>query len=265
MTVSRVRRRNYGRNHAYYLATDKGEVKLDGVTSLLSDGLPKPALINWASKVTAEYAINNWDDLAAMPAATRLEDLKGAKYRDVDQAAKKGTEIHDLAEKLLNGFEVEVPDPIRLHVENAARFLDEYQIDPILSETTVFNDDPDAMYAGTMDMLVTSTLPEFAGLNILADWKTSRSGIYDEAALQLSAYRNAKYYVLDNIEIPMPKVNLTWGVWIRSDGYDVYELDTGATTYRFFQHIATVARRARALKEEPLKSAALAHPMAVAS
>lgn len=258
-TTSRVRRRNFGRNHAYYLTMPDGsEVKLDGVTSLIGDGLPKPALMNWAGNITAEKAVDNWDRLSQLPYSERLKWLKGARFEDRDTAAAKGTLIHDLAERLAHGDEVEVPDEVRGHVDSAVRFLDDYQIEPILTETTVCHST--AMYAGTLDMVVRSGRPEHAGKVILADWKTSRSGIYDEAAIQESAYRWAEFYQgPDGLDHPMEELGITdtWGVWIRSDGYDVYPLDAGEQTFRFFQYIATVARRARALKEAPLKGAAL--------
>ncbi|MBK0297501.1 hypothetical protein IAE22_37365, partial [Bacillus sp. S34] len=41
---SRVRRRNYGKNHAYYITKPDGtESKLDGVTTLIGDGMRKKA------------------------------------------------------------------------------------------------------------------------------------------------------------------------------------------------------------------------------
>jgi hypothetical protein len=256
---SRVRRRNFGKNHAYYLTQEDGtEIKLDGVTSLLGDGLPKPALINWAGNVTAAYAVDHWDELTAKATSVRLKELQGAKYADRDLAAAKGSLVHDLAEKLIAGEEVPVPDDVAGHVESAVAFLNDYKIRPILTETTVFN--VQRHYAGTLDMVVTSDLPEHAGKVILADWKTSRSGIYDEAALQLSAYGNAECYIdAQGVEQPMAALGVTdhWGVWIRPDGYDVYPLDRSESTFLFFQYIATVARRARRLKEEPLKGAAL--------
>jgi hypothetical protein len=257
--TSKVRRRNFGKNHAYYLTGEDGvERKLDGVTSLLSDGLPKPALINWAGNVTAEYAVDHKDELAAMSPSQMLKVLKGAKYADRDLAAAKGSLVHDIAEHIIAGEEVDVPDDVRGHVESAVKFLDDYQIRPLLTETTVFH--TKAMYGGTLDMVVTSDLPQFKDRVILADWKTSRSGIYDEAALQLSAYRNAEFYQdAEGVDHAMSELGITdaWGVWIRSDGYDVYELDTGDEAFKFFQYIATVARRARALKESPLKGQAL--------
>lgn len=261
---SRVRRRNYGKNHAYYMTMPDGtEIKLDGVTSLLGDGLPKPALINWAGNVTAAYAVNHWDELAEKPVAARLKELEGAKYADRDTAAAKGTLVHSLAEKIIAGDEVEVPEEVAGHVESAVKFLDEFQVEPILTETTVWNEK--GFYAGTLDMVFRSRLPKYAGLVVLGDWKTSRSGIYDEAALQLCAYGNADYYVgADGLDHPMAELGVTdhWGVWIRSDGYDVYPLDRSEQVFRTFQYISSVARRARAMKEQPLKFEALERPVA---
>ena len=53
MTAPKLTRRNYGKGHSYYL---DGE-KIPGVTSVLGDGLAKPALINWAAKTVAGYAV----------------------------------------------------------------------------------------------------------------------------------------------------------------------------------------------------------------
>jgi len=261
--TSRLRRRNYGKNHAYYLTrTDGVEVKLDGVTSLIGDGLAKPALVNWAGNITAEKAVDQWDELSELPVSVRLERLKKVRFEDRDAAAAKGTQVHELAEKLIAGEQIEVPEEIAGHVESAVRFLDEFRIRPIITETSVCNES--LFYGGTLDMVVTSDLPEYAGKVILADWKTSRSGIYDEAALQLSAYRHSDFYSgSDGLDHPMSELGITdtWGVWIRSDGYDVYPLDTSEDTFKFFNFVATVARRARALKEAPLKGSPLERPV----
>ena len=60
MTVKRI---NSGSGHRY---EDDGR-KLDGVTTLISAGLPKPALTWWAAGTTANYAVDHWDELAARP------------------------------------------------------------------------------------------------------------------------------------------------------------------------------------------------------
>lgn len=260
---SRLRRRDYGKNHVYYLMMPDGtERKLDGVTTLLNDGLPKPALMNWAGNITAEKMVDNWDMLAGLPISKRIEWGKKARFDDRDTAGAKGTLIHKLAEHIIQGEEVEVPDEVRGHVESAVRFMDEYRIHPLLTETSVAHSAYG--YGGTLDMVFTSDLPAHAGKVILGDWKTSRSGIYDEAALQLSAYKNAEFYLgPDGVDHLMTGLGITdsWGVWIRSDGYDVYPLDTGDDTFLFFRYISTVARRARALRDDSLKGAPLTRPV----
>jgi hypothetical protein len=239
---SRVVRRNYGKGHGYQI----DGVKADGVTTLLGDGLSKPALINWAANTTANYAVDHWDELSELPASKKLDTLKGARYADVDQAAKRGTEVHEIAEQLLHGREVPVPDELAPHVNSAVRFLDEWKIRPILTETVVYS--LRGRYAGTLDMVVTSDL--LPGRVILADWKTSRSGIYGEAALQLSAYANADFYVDEaGVDQPVESLGITdhWGIWIRPDGYDVLPLDASEETFKFFQYISVVARRSKGL------------------
>ncbi|HLA14634.1 MAG TPA: hypothetical protein VJZ25_06380 [Gemmatimonadaceae bacterium] len=250
---SRVKRRNYGKGHGYTI----DGVKADGVTTLIGEGIPKPALINWAANTTAGYAVDHWDELGELPVSKRLDVLKGARYADVDQAAQKGTAVHELAERILHGEEVQVPDELAPYVNNAVRFLDEWKIRPILSETVVYS--LRGKYAGTLDMVVTSDL--LPGKVILADWKTSRSGIYGEAALQLSAYANSDFYVDANgVDQPTSALGITdhWGIWVRPDGYDVLPLDNSAETFRTFQYAATVARRARGLME--LRGSALVRP-----
>ncbi|AYG02400.1 hypothetical protein [Gryllotalpicola protaetiae] len=240
---SPLRRRNFGKNHAYYLRRDDGtEVKLDGVTTLLSNGIPKPALVNWAGNVTAEYAVDNWEDLALLAPSARLKVLKGAKDADRDAAAGRGTEVHALAEKLIAGEEVPVPEELAGHVESCVRFLDTGKIRPILTETSVWH--RRALYAGTLDMVFTSDL--LPGRVILGDWKTNRSGIYPEVALQLAAYANADYYVgPDGADHEMAGLKITdhWAIWLRADGFSIYPMATSQEAYRTFQYAATVARR----------------------
>ena len=232
-----------GKGHSY---TIDGE-QADGVTTLIGDGMPKPALINWAGRVTAGYAVDHWDELAEMPVSQRLKTLEGARFADRDEAGRRGTEVHALAEKLLHGEEVDVPDEIAGHVESCVRFLDTWRPAPVLTETVVGH--RRWRYAGKLDGIA-----DFPGHGRkVFDFKTARSGIYGETALQLSAYIHAETYVDTNQdEQPMADLGVDtevgFGVWIRADGFDVYPLQIGDDTFRGFLHVATVARRARTLR-----------------
>ena len=78
------------RGHSYKLDGQP----IDGVTTLIGDGMRKKALENWAGNETAAYAVNHWDELGVLPVAARLERLKKARFEVRDTAARKGTEVH---------------------------------------------------------------------------------------------------------------------------------------------------------------------------
>ncbi len=232
--MSQFRRRDYGRGHAYYL----GDRKLDGVTTILSKGLPKPALVNWASKTAAELAVNEWDSLAELPIAERLKRIAGAPNAARDAAAVKGTRVHALADKLANGEEVEVPDELAGHVDACVKFLDEWDVQTVYTERPVYHEK--YLYAGTFDLLAM-----LGGKVWLLDFKTNKSGAFGDTAFQLAAYRNATHFEHPNGGTStMPKVEECGVVWIRSDGYDLYPYHVDASVFRQFLYIQQTARAA---------------------
>jgi len=252
--MSGIKRIDRGRGHSYMIDGRRA----DGVTTLISDGLAKPALINWAANTTAEYAVDNWADLSEKSVSERLTLLKKARYAALDEAGRRGTEVHTLAERLARGEEVEVPAAIAGHVAQAVRFLDEWQPEIIRTETVVAS--RKWGYCGTFDLVC--KLPD--GRVCLMDWKTSRSGIYGEAALQLSAYRHADVWLDDDgNERPISELGITdtMAIWIRATDYEVKPLETGETTFKIFQHIAWVARQTGKIKTDlvgaPLPTPAL--------
>ncbi len=236
----RIDKMAFGKPTHYY--EDANGKRIPGVTTILNEGLPKPALINWAANATAEAAVNRWDQLSDMGPADRLKILKAARYEDRDAAAKRGTEVHALAEKLLLGQEVTVPDELRGHVEAYVRFLDDWNPTPILTEVTVINYTHG--YAGTLDMVADFK----AGGVVLADIKTTRSGIYGETALQLAAYRYAEVYIdHDGTEKDMPDIHDTWAIWVRGDGYSVIPVNTAPSVFDDFRRVAATSRAAKRL------------------
>src|SRR5262245_53836394 len=119
-----VRRRKYGTGHAYYV----DGAKVPGVTTILKM-MPNDALIGWAGRVTAEYALDNWSDLGQMSPSARLRAMEKARFGVRDKAARRGTEVHRLGESLVAGSEVQVPDELAGHVEAYRDWLD--QIEPV--------------------------------------------------------------------------------------------------------------------------------------
>ena len=92
----RIVRKNTARGH-YYLDEQTGE-RVPGVTTIVGDGMPKPALLNWAGEATAEYAVDNWDTLAGLSYSERLKKIKGGRYEKRDAASNKGSAVHAMAE-----------------------------------------------------------------------------------------------------------------------------------------------------------------------
>lgn len=237
--------------------------RADGVTTLLGKGLPKPALLPWGIRSVAEYAADHLDLLVQMQPMGRnaiVDALKQSPYTDRDLAAKRGTEVHALAERLIKGEAVEVPDELAGHVESYLRFLDEWKPEPVLVEAVVGNRRWN--YCGTADLL--AKYPH-SDLPIWGDIKTTRSGIFGETALQLAAYRAAEVYLDGNgDEQPMdglgPVAPIGYGIWVRADGYDVVELPIDEDAFKVFCHVAYVARQTDRIKKwsgEPLPRPAL--------
>lgn len=232
-----TKRIDSGRGHWYRLDGQK----VDGVTTVLSNGIPKPALKAWGERMVATFAVNNLatlNDLVAQGEPAAAIDLaKGAPFRDTDKAARRGTEVHGLAERIIRGEEVEVPDELTGHVDSYLDFLDDFGVRARLVEVVLGN--RTHQWMGTLDLVADLN----DGLCWLIDIKTTRSGIFPETALQLSAYRNAEFYLDDDgNEQPMPKVDRVAGLWVRADGYDLVPVDAGPNTYRVFRHAQQVAR-----------------------
>lgn len=229
-----IRRINHGRGHSYTLDGQS----VDGVTSLLGDGLAKPALVNWAANTTAAYAVDYWDSLGELTPSQRLEKLKKARYEDLDTASRRGTEVHTLAEALVQGVEVDVPEPLAGHVESYVSFLDAFEPRPLLVEGVIAN--RRWRYAGTLDLVA-----ELDGEIWLLDVKTGRSGIFADTALQLALYRHAEMYLgVDSLEHPMGELGVTraGAIHVRADGYDLVPLDTGEAVFKDACHVIWVAR-----------------------
>jgi hypothetical protein len=240
--------------------------KVDGVTTVLSNGYPKPALVGWAAKTIAEFVGERLDIdpeigtvgaiqlVAALktidleqrkprfPAdgtVSRLaiiETLKGVHWRERDQAARRGTEVHGYGERLVHGEPVEVPEELDGHVQAYVKFLDEFQPEPVLVEVTVGH--RTHRWMGTLDLIA-----DINDERWLLDIKTTRSGIYPETALQLAAYRHAEFYLdPDGIEHPMIPVDRVGAIWVRADGYDLIEVDATLPTYTMYRYVQQVAR-----------------------
>jgi hypothetical protein len=236
------------------------------VTTLLGAGVPKPAIVGWGMKSVAEYAVANYRTVGAMLEAVRIKRLpgamalisdpdaiqaavdwlKGAPWRERDRKAEIGTTVHAAIEAhILDAPWPEPTEETAGHLAQFAKFIADWQPTFELAEATVYN--RAAKYAGTLDII--ATIPGRG--RALLDVKTSESGVYPEAALQLSAYRYAEFIGLpDGTEMPMPPVDGCGVLWIPGgDDPDGYELIPVVADDQVFKHFRYVIENARWMEE----------------
>lgn len=258
-----IRRVDKGRNH-WYEDEDTG-ARVPGVTSRTGDGVPKPKLINWSANATAEYAVDNWDRLAELAPSARLKELQGGRYAVTNKAKNKGTQVHKLAERLVTGEQVAIPDGLEGYVEAYVRFLDEFDVRPVLIERTVYSAQHN--YCGTFDLIAELLDPNDAEPNPeagrrqtwLLDIKTGEKGVFGETALQLAAYRYADVWIDQDqgAEYEMPQVDLCGAVHLSPDRYQLLPVEAGPMQHRQFLYAAEIAEflaHDRDLIGEPIAS-----------
>ena len=157
----------YPKSHRYKL--DGSWVP--GVTTLLGKGLPKPAIPYWAARTVAEWVADQPDlaeQIARMggrgPAVAFLKEIPWQKR---DDAAIRGTDVHALAERIVHGEEVEVPDHLAAHVTGYVEWLDAFQPVALLTERPVAS--RKWRFAGTFDAVLRFDSEPLAGMTVLAD------------------------------------------------------------------------------------------------
>jgi hypothetical protein len=152
--------------------------------------------------------------------------LKETPWQKRDNAASRGTTFHDFIERILKGEEIDVPDEQVGLVESGLAFIEDYRIEPIVTEGCVAS--REHQYAGKLDLIADSRL----GRGIF-DWKSGKR-IYASTAFQNVAYAFAEFMGENGDENPVPEVERSFGVHIRDDGYDVFELKFGPDIYAEF-------------------------------
>lgn len=229
---------------------------IPGVTTLIGGGVPKPALPYWAAKTVAEWVVDNPDELAALVAAgdryAAIKTLKGIPWERRDAAAVKGSEIHALAELIIHGHEAEVPDALLGYVDGYVKFLEEFDVQPILTEIPVAN--RRWYYAGKPDAIVTMGRGPWADEIALLDWKSS-SAVYGETSLQCAAYARAEFAQVGDDEIPLPEITRIGVVHLTESGsylYDLGDIEKAFAEFKSAAYIAKTADRRKTLIGEPM-------------
>jgi hypothetical protein len=230
-----------------------------GVTTLIGAGLPKPALMYWSAKSVAQWVADHPEDVDALRRMGRgpmVQALKEVPWQKRDDAAVRGTDIHALAEQLIHGAEVNVPEHIGGYVEACVDFLDTWKVTPLVVERPIAN--RAHWWAGTPDLF--GLLPD--GRTVLFDWKTGDSGIWPETAFQLAAYSHGEFYLADDgTEQPVPKADFCAAVWLQPGEYQVIPLKADDDTYNEFRYIARVAKAAKTAKGSKTSQGYVGFPM----
>ena len=251
MTASaapRLQRRNYGSGHGY---TWNGQ-KIPGVTTV-KGVLDKPGLVKWGARCAAATVVDEWDHLQQLSPTERGKYVEGAPDRMRNTAAVRGTRLHKLAERLLLGEELpqeEIPAELLGMAENAAKLMDAWDMEPMLTESPVGHSE--WLYAGTLDAVVKT--PRFG--NVLIDYKTRDDGRlpYSDVSLQLAAYRYADVRLREVpqvgprggarpslwVEEPMVDVDACAVISVTHDGAQLVPMRADQSVFDVFLHLLEV-------------------------
>lgn len=240
--------------------------KLLSVTTLISNGTNKPALVYWAANTTAQYAVDNADEIAALvkkdpDGARKL--LANSRFKKNERASTRGIDVHSALEQIDLGVDPDVRGEAAPYVEQYRRFMDEHRPTPQLAEATVYH--PDMNYAGTLDKIM--QFERWGDDSFIVDVKTTdkakrdRKGPpYPEVALQLVAYRRAPFvgieppvkvekhndrtYLFDpettHLE-PMPETRGAFVLVVSPYDYELVPVVTDEEVWQAFLHVKGVA------------------------
>lgn len=237
----------------FYTHPTTGERYLS-VTSVLSAGIPKPALFHWAAIESAQCAVDNIPMLVrARGEAARAEVrewIRHAAERKRDTAADLGTTIHGIVEaRLLGQPTPELTDEQAPFVEAFDRFLDAWQPEFEASELVVAH--PEHRWAGTLDAI--ARIPALDDGLLVVDWKTGKS-VYPEVSLQLAAYHRATTgWLRDGTEVVPPQSIGAAVLHIRPRelpggeelGYALRRVDVSDQHYEVFRAAQVIAEATR--------------------
>ncbi|MBT2213482.1 hypothetical protein [Actinomadura sp. NEAU-AAG7] len=223
------------RRGRYYIDTVNGG-RYPSVTTVIDAALAKPALTGWYATQTAGRAV---DQLAELSRRVRLDGPESAAAwlarapRDTSHAAAvRGSDLHDLAERHAHGEEppADLAHDVKAMLGQYERFRADWRPTIAHTEMTVLN--RTMGYGGTADAVM--SLPAYAGLPLITDYKTGRTGPHAEWAVQLAAYANGECVLKRTgdkrtkiVEEIMPAVDISRALIlrIRPDTYELHEAD----------------------------------------
>lgn len=175
--MSQTDKRKTNRRNGFYWVKDNPYVSVTTVLSVID----KPALVYWFGKEVFNAVVLNPELLSDEREALR------APYKINKKAKLRGTAVHKLVEEYKGGNKVDPESSEFAGYYNAYKdWYDSMKFTVLDHERTVLSHEH--RFAGTLDMLI--QLPN--GEKMIVDIKTGKD-IYDEVALQLSAYKLALF------------------------------------------------------------------------
>lgn len=250
--------RSKGRGKRWYVWNAPGQDKTErywSVTSIISGGIPKPQLTYWAAKEAAKYATENLEhiqglvNMGELGVEQAVEVIKKAPWKKSGKAADLGTSIHEAIEAWV--LDKPLPDwseEVEPYMEAAIQWLSDFEPKVEASEASVYS--RTYRYAGTLDMIAT-----IGDRLWLIDFKTG-SGVYPEAALQMSAYANADFIGLpDGTEGEMPMVDAAAVVHVQPNSYEFIPVSIEEPIFKSFLYCREVFRWMEDLSKEAIHPA----------
>lgn len=232
--------------------------RYDSVTTIISGGVPKPALKAWGERLVAETAYKKLPIWESMSEDEAIDWLRRAPFRETDRAAVQGSNIHDWAEKRVLGQPLQIdeaPEAHQPYLKGFMDFLSQWKPRYEMTEATVYS--RSGGYAGTLDFLAWMDIdhvmddllvpgdfvfhPNADGqVLVLGDYKTGK-GVYGEVALQLAAYRFAEFIGLpDGSEVPMPEVAACVVLHLTPAGFELIPVRADMAAFRYFRYAQMV-------------------------
>jgi hypothetical protein len=226
-----------------------------GVTTALN-GIPKN-LTRWAAREVADYAIRNLRTVSQVSESAgygpAMDMLTAIPNQRRDDAAIRGTDVHVLAERYIQGDEIDVPADLLPYVQGYAEYITDYEPESVFDELVVGHREHG--FAGRLDSVQRSKLYGTA----LIDYKTGNR-IYGNHALQSVAYCNAEIALVDGETVPFERIDTAYILHIQPRTYDLIPVEVSEWAFESFlvcldhykRNVQSDGRKLKALLGEPL-------------
>lgn len=195
----------------------------------------KSALVGWAAGKVAEAAVDQADAWQAMSRDDAVAWLSEAGDRARDKAAGRGTNVHSIVERLLDGRGLDAfnTDAGSEYLPAITAFVDEWRPELEFAEVVAFGNVDGDEWAGTFDAIL-----RLGPLGLcMVDYKSRNAEARDPhrpyagEVCQLGGYSDADYIIVEDpdtgeaVRRPMPHLDGLALITFTPDDYDVHPID----------------------------------------